>query len=39
MYFLLDMIQRFMKPVEEEKNPDRLSPLENNRGRIGSLEG
>lgn len=38
--FLLDMIQRFMKPVDAgEKNRDRSAIPGNGRRRIGSLEG
>lgn len=38
--FLLDMIQRFMKPSEAGgKDSDRLAVSGNGRRRIGSLEG
>ncbi len=38
--FLLDMIQRFMRPAGAgEKNPDRLAISGNGIRRIGSLEG
>lgn len=38
--FLLDMIQRFMKPAEAgKKNPGRLPLAEGSIRRIGSLEG
>lgn len=38
--FLLDMIQRFMKPAEaEEKTLNRATMGRNNIRRIGSLEG
>ena len=38
--FLLDMIQRFMKPAEDgEKNLSKVTKDKSNIRRIGSLEG
>lgn len=40
LQFLLDMIQRFMKPDKfEEKNNDKSVIASNSSRRIGSLEG
>ncbi|MBO5032501.1 MAG: hypothetical protein J6D08_11560 [Lachnospiraceae bacterium] len=40
LQFLLDMIQRFMKPKEiGENNHDKSGIIRNDIGRIGSLEG
>ncbi len=40
LQFLLDMIQRFMKPAKiEEKNNDKSVVFKGNVCRIGSLEG
>ena len=40
LQFLLDMIQRFMKPDKiDEKNKDKLVVVNDSIRRIGSLEG